>query len=153
MGSSLSNASRLELGGYPHLRTSVTAINLALWPLGGTQVSDIELPPDPFLLESMRAVGYSFETAVADVIDNSIAANADDHSPAHIGGRARRESLSSTTVTGWTARQRSRDEAGGAESQRGPKESDLGRFGLGLKTASLSQCRRLTVATKQARPY
>ena len=29
---------------------------------------------------------------------------------------------------------------------RDPK--DLGRFGLGLKTASLSQCRRLTVASK-----
>ena len=28
------------------------------------------------------------------------------------------------------------------------KEHDLGRFGLGLKTASLSQCRRLTVVSK-----
>ncbi len=31
------------------------------------------------------------------------------------------------------------------------EERDLGRFGLGLKTASLSQCRRLTVVTKQAK--
>ena len=37
-------------------------------------MSEIEFTPDPHLLESMRAVGYSFETAVADVIDNSIAA-------------------------------------------------------------------------------
>ena len=43
---------------------------------GGFGMIEIELTPDPHLLESMRAVGYSFETAVADVVDNSIAAHA-----------------------------------------------------------------------------
>src|SRR5690606_17897719 len=37
---------------------------------------------------------------------------------------------------------------GGAGPQAARASSDLGRFGLGLKTASLSQCRRLTVASK-----
>ena len=37
------------------------------------------LPPyAPTLIESTRAIGYSLETAVADIIDNSIAANAKD---------------------------------------------------------------------------
>ena len=40
------------------------------------------------------------------------------------------------------------DEAMRYGSRRSYDERDLGKFGLGLKTASLSQCRRLTVATK-----
>mgnify|MGYP000550276527 CR=1 FL=1 len=36
----------------------------------------VDCTPDPNLLESMRSVGYSLNTAVADIIDNSIAAHA-----------------------------------------------------------------------------
>ena len=40
-------------------------------------VSDIKLPPDPArVMEGLRDTGYDFNTAVADIIDNSIAANA-----------------------------------------------------------------------------
>jgi hypothetical protein len=40
-------------------------------------MNTIDLPPDaPLLMESTRAIGYSIETAIADVIDNSIAAKA-----------------------------------------------------------------------------
>ena len=40
-------------------------------------VNPIEMPPEPSaLMESMRATGYSAQTAVADIIDNSIAAGA-----------------------------------------------------------------------------
>lgn len=110
---------------------------------------EIELPPDPFLLESMRSVGYSFETAVADVIDNSISANArtvhllsskqgpqrvsifDDGDGMDSGEAVHAMQLAATSPS---------------ETRR---ESDLGRFGLGLKTASLSQCRQLTIATKK----
>ena len=38
---------------------------------------DTEVVPDPQLMESMRAVGYTLETAVADIIDNSITAGGD----------------------------------------------------------------------------
>lgn len=110
---------------------------------------DEDVPPDPTLLESMRAVGYSVETAVADVVDNSLAAAAGTihvltsaEGPFRISvfddGRGMDES---------TARDAMRLAARGPSSIRDAK--DLGRFGLGLKTASLSQGRTLTVATKQ----
>ena len=38
----------------------------------------LEVIPDPIsLIESMRAVGYSVEAAIADLVDNSISARAD----------------------------------------------------------------------------
>ncbi len=40
-------------------------------------MKDTEVAPDPQLMESMRAVGYTLETAVADIIDNSITAGGD----------------------------------------------------------------------------
>lgn len=111
-------------------------------------MNEFELPPDPYLLESMRAVGYSFETAVADVIDNSIAANAETiHLLASAAGQPRVSILDDgdgmdreTAIAAMKLAARSPSEA--------RAESDLGRFGLGLKTASLSQCRRLTLASK-----
>ena len=36
------------------------------------------IPFAPFLIESMRSIGYSFETAIADLVDNSITANASE---------------------------------------------------------------------------
>jgi hypothetical protein len=113
-------------------------------------VSEIELTPDPHLFESMRAVGYSFETAVADIIDNSIAAGANT---IHVLSSAQGDPRVSIFDDGYGM---DRDAAILAMqlAARSPQAirsaSDLGRFGLGLKTASLSQCRRLTVATKHA---
>lgn len=109
----------------------------------------IELAPDPHLLESMRAVGYTVETAIADLVDNSLAA------------LAYRVDVLSTPVG--PPRVAIFDDGAGMDREtclnamrlaaRSPGDSrsatDLGRFGLGLKTASLSQCRRLTVATKR----
>lgn len=109
----------------------------------------IELAPDPHLLESMRAVGYTVETAIADLIDNSIAAGASKihvlstaSGPPRVGilddgsGMTRESALDAMRLASQSP---STTRAG----------EDLGRFGLGLKTASLSQCRRLTVATKR----
>jgi hypothetical protein len=112
-------------------------------------VNEFELTPDPYLLESMRAVGYSFETAVADVIDNSVAAGAETIHLLTSGSGTPKVSIfddgagmdRDTAVTAMKLAARSPSET--------RKESDLGRFGLGLKTASLSQCRRLTVASKR----
>lgn len=109
------------------------------------------LPPSAACLSaSLRDLGYSLETAIADLIDNSISADATDiqifcdmsrNPPALViadDGRGMNE----TEVIA-AMRHGSTD----PKQKRGPK--DLGRFGLGLKTASFSQCRRLTVASSQ----
>lgn len=109
----------------------------------------IDLPPiAPTLIESTRAIGYSLEAAVADIIDNSIAAGATkvDISFFPVGdayiaildnGRGMRGDELTTAM-----------QYGSQSPQNRRSQSDLGRFGLGLKTASLSQCRMLTVASK-----
>jgi len=105
-------------------------------------------PYAPLLIESMRSLGYSFDTAIADLIDNSVSAQAKNISilldpsddPQLIifddGNGMGSETLEEALRFG----------------SRGPNETrsefDLGRFGLGLKSASLSQCRRLIVASK-----
>ncbi len=106
-------------------------------------------PRASILIESMRDFGYSLETAIADVIDNSITARAKTiklftdigDSDAKIGILDDGEGM---TEEGLFMAMRL--------GSRNPLEnrplSDLGRFGLGLKTASFSQCRRLTVVTR-----
>lgn len=111
----------------------------------------IELPPGASsLTEAMRDIGYSLETAVADIIDNSITAQATEvsiyfdfeSSDSRLcvidnGSGMDRETLISAMRHG-SKHPREQRPAG-----------DLGRFGLGLKTASFSQCRRLTVVTRK----
>lgn len=111
----------------------------------------IDLPPiAPTLIESTRAIGYSLEAAVADIVDNSVAAKASkveiSFFPLHgayISILDNGEGMDSEELT--TAMQ-----YGSQNPLEERNEYDLGRFGLGLKTASLSQCRILTVATKKA---
>ena len=110
----------------------------------------ISLPPHaPTLMESTRAIGYSIESAIADIIDNSVAAQADrvdiDFFP--IG-----ESYISIldNGTGMTKEELITAMQYGSRSPLDTRsENDLGRYGLGMKTASLSQCRILTVLTKK----
>lgn len=110
----------------------------------------IDVPPDPSLLESMRSIGYTVESAVADIIDNSVAAEASAvdvmfsaAGPFEIAvvddglGMAKAEAIDAMRLA-----------ATGPSKDRKP--DDLGRFGLGLKTASLSQCRSLTIVSKHA---
>lgn len=107
-------------------------------------------PTADILMVSMRSMGYSFESAVADIIDNSISAEATDiklffpvnPSDCFVGildngyGMSQEELFDAMKY--------------GSERKRDKREeNDLGRFGLGLKSASLSQCRRLTVASKK----
>ena len=110
----------------------------------------IDLPPiAPTLIESTRAMGYSLEAAIADIIDNSIAAMATSVSisffPLHgayisILDNGRGMNAEELTNAMQYGSQNPLDER---------NNTDLGRFGLGLKTASLSQCRMLTVASKK----
>ena len=109
-----------------------------------------DMPPyAPTLMESTRAIGYSIEAAIADIIDNSIAANAAridiDFFP--IG-----QSYISILDDGHGMSEMeliSAMQYGSRSPLDVREESDLGRYGLGMKTASLSQCRVLTVISKQ----
>lgn len=98
---------------------------------------------------SLRDIGYTFEIAVADIIDNSISAEA---SNIQIYTVAVPNKIFCLLDDG-----NGMDGAELVEAMRlaskNPHEireaTDLGRFGLGLKTASFSQCKRLTVVSKK----
>lgn len=104
-----------------------------------------ELVPDASnLIESQRSIGYTFETAVADIIDNSISASADnikiyfDNEERYLyilddGIGMSKETLIQAMKYGSKSIEEKRS------------RQDLGRFGLGLKMASFSQSRKLTV--------
>lgn len=107
-------------------------------------------PTADVLMVSMRAMGYSFESAIADVIDNSISAHAND-----ITIKFPIDPLDCFVAIcdngdGMTPEELFDAMKYGSEGKRnGRADDDLGRFGLGLKSASLSQCRKLTVASKK----
>lgn len=109
------------------------------------------VPEASSMIETFRAIGYNLETAIADIIDNSISAGAKNIYINRIWNG------SDTIIT-------IRDDGYGMNSEeiveamrpgtQNPLEkrskNDLGRFGLGMKTASFSQCRKLTVISKKA---
>lgn len=111
-------------------------------------------PPSPkLLLSSLRNTGYTLKSAVADIIDNSISAGASKISILHRGSYNHsapwiaicddgigmsRDTLFSSMRFG--SRELNAERTG---------IYDLGRFGLGMKTASISQCRKLTVFSWQ----
>jgi Histidine kinase-, DNA gyrase B-, and HSP90-like ATPase len=101
------------------------------------------------LIESMRDIGYSLETALADVIDNSITAAATRIDiRAHSGEHPRIAIIDDGCGMSWEQLMAAmRPGSRNPLDERTP--ADLGRFGLGLKTASFSQCRRLTVVTRR----
>ncbi len=111
-------------------------------------VREVILPPAaPAMLESLRALGYSFEAAVADIIDNSIAASA---SRIDVQFRPQPHPYLAILDDGHGMSAAQLVDAmrhGGVGPTQKRELADLGRFGLGLKTASLSQCRRLTVVS------
>ena len=102
------------------------------------------------LSQSLRAFGYDISTAIADLIDNSITAEAkeifitldwNEDNP-----------VISIADNGYGMSEKELYEAmktGSKNPLDTREEHDLGRFGLGLKTASFSQCKRLTVASKK----
>lgn len=111
----------------------------------------IKNPSARTIIEGLRSIGYSFSTAVADIVDNSITAEAKEikifSDPLFFGqpyfmicddgiGMSRKKLEDSMQF-------------GADESDCIETEKTLGRFGLGMKTASLSQCRHFSVITKQ----
>jgi len=100
------------------------------------------------LIESLRNMGYDCSTAIADLVDNSIVANA---SEIRIDILPRQDSRPAAIVISDNGTGMDRDELHEAMRFGAYQEylpDDLGRYGLGLKTASLSQCRTLTVSSK-----
>ncbi|SED07126.1 ATP-binding protein [Paenibacillus sp. GP183] len=107
---------------------------------------EISIPPyAPMLMESTRALGYSLEAAIADILDNSITAKATNISikfipfgEPYLSILDNGKGMNSVEIT-----DAMRYGSGNPLETR--DLDDLGRFGLGLKTASLSQSRKLTV--------
>ncbi len=112
--------------------------------------AEIAKPNPKSTINSYRSFGYTLSTAIADIIDNSISADATEIyleykwsgqasfiSILDNGKGMNKESLVSAMTPG------SKD----PEEER--SEKDLGRFGMGLKTASFSQCKRLTCISKR----
>lgn len=109
-----------------------------------------DIPPfAPVLMESTRAIGYNLETAVADIVDNSLSANSSlvdvfftPYESPYIAILDNGNGMTDDEI----------DDAmryGSQSSLNDRRSGDLGRFGLGMKTSSLSQCRCLTVVSKQ----
>lgn len=100
-------------------------------------------------IESIRDIGYSFEVAVADLIDNSLTAGCSD---VQIIMTPQPELIFAMLDNGQGMNELELIEAMRLATKN-PKvereKNDLGRFGLGLKTASFSQCRKLTVVSKK----
>ncbi|MXW79845.1 MAG: ATP-binding protein [Gemmatimonadetes bacterium] len=109
-----------------------------------------EIPPDASsMIESMRSYGYTLSAAIADLIDNSIAAAASTVViQFHWSGADSWVSILDDGCGMGEATLRNAMRLGSRSPLEERDRNDLGRFGLGLKTASLSQCRRLTVASK-----
>ena len=113
---------------------------------------DLAPPHAASLAESLRAFGYELPTAIADLVDNSIFASAANvWIQFHWDGE---NSAIAVTDDGCgmdeaTLRDAMRPGSRNPCETRDP--SDLGRFGLGLKTASFSQARCVTVRTKRKR--
>lgn len=108
----------------------------------------IESVPDPGrTMEGLRDTGYDFETAIADLVDNSIAANADV-----VDIRINQDFRGNVRVSiADNGEGMDRDGLVDAMRYGSPKRSDpasLGKYGLGLKTASTAYCRRLSVISR-----
>ncbi|MBI6202557.1 ATP-binding protein [Providencia rettgeri] len=110
----------------------------------------IHPPSAACLSASMRDLGYSLETSIADLIDNSISAGADT---IEIYCDIANEQPVVAIIDNGIGMEKKQLLIAMRHGARSPKQSrtpqDLGRFGLGLKTASFSQCRSLTVVSKR----
>lgn len=109
----------------------------------------IKIPPAKSLIFGLRCIGYNFSTALADIIDNSISAEAKNIKV--FSNPDAKEPFVVIFDDGCGMGRKALENAMTLGSDRETKEDcelELGRFGLGLKSASFSQCLRLTVASK-----
>ena len=102
------------------------------------------------MIESFRSIGYSIETAIADILDNSISAGAKNIWIDYAWEGA--DTVLSIMDDGWGMNDGEIIQAmrpGSLSPLSLRPEDDLGRFGLGLKTASFSQCRKFCLISKK----
>ncbi len=108
------------------------------------------IPNPKSTINSYRSFGYNLSTSIADIVDNSISANA---KRIYIDFIWKGSSSSISIIDDGNGM--SLDELiiamtpGSKNPDDKRDENDLGRFGMGLKTASFSQCKSLTVITKK----
>lgn len=109
------------------------------------------VPEASSMIETFRAIGYNIETAIADIIDNSISANA-KNIWVNFEWKGSKTWLSiKDDGSGMNNEELIQAMRPGSKNPLQERnEKDLGRFGLGLKTASFSQARKLTVISKKA---
>ena len=115
--------------------------------------TDLEITANPnpeFLIKSISEQGYSLETAIADLIDNSITAEAKRIEILSFKDRDEFSLLIADDGNGMNNTTLERSMMFPSSNMDNNRETkDLGRFGLGLKTASFSQTRKFTVISKQ----
>lgn len=105
------------------------------------------IPEARLLLTSLRSVGYNEETAIADIIDNCISAQA--HKINIQFDWAKKRIIISDDGVGMTQKELIENmRIGSAEPDKIREDDDLGRFGMGMKTAAFSLGKKLTVVTK-----
>ena len=109
---------------------------------------DIDNPPDPErVIEGLRDTGYDFNTAIADIVDNSISAEA-----SIVNITVNMDPKNEVTVyiadngVGMDLSELKNAMKYGSDRRQDP--SSLGKFGLGLKTASTSFCRKLSLISR-----
>jgi hypothetical protein len=104
------------------------------------------IPSAKRLIKSLRDMGYDFSQAVADVVDNSIEARATIVAiDVEFDGD---DSWVRISDNGKGMKPEELREAMRYGAERDYDENDLGKFGIGLKTASMSQCQCLSVASR-----
>lgn len=112
--------------------------------------AEIAKPNPKSTINSYRSFGYNLSTAIADIIDNSISANANEiHIEYNWNGQ---DSFISISDNGLGMNKEELVLAmtpGSKDPEEERNAKDLGRFGMGLKTASFSQCKRLTCITRK----
>ena len=112
--------------------------------------AEIAKPNPKSTINSYRSFGYNISTAIADIIDNSISANANEIRLEYKWNG--QDSFISICDNGIGMNKEELVLAmtpGSKDPEEERNEKDLGRFGMGLKTASFSQCKRLTCITKR----
>ncbi|WP_340959154.1 ATP-binding protein [Paenibacillus sp. FSL R10-2748] len=109
------------------------------------------IPDAAPLVLSLRSVGYTLESAIADIVDNSITAKATE---IYIDVKWSNEfAYISVCDNGYGMNEEDLHQAmkiGSKNPMDSRDRDDLGRFGMGLKTAAFSLCKRLTVGSKLA---
>ncbi len=110
-----------------------------------------ETPPKAgAMINTFRAFGYNLQTAIADIIDNSISARAENVWIEYEWAGERSWVAITDDGEGMDKNELIGAMTPGSKDPKDERgEHDLGRFGLGLKTSSFSQCKALTVLTRK----